>query len=187
MMWTRTTTADPVATRSVERAASEAIARDGRPATTGFTLIELVITVAVISVMAMLVFPTAQVAVQRSKEQDLRGALREIRSAIDAYKDAVLEGKVATEAMASGYPPTLKILAEGVPDTRDPKKEAKIYFLRRIPRDPMATDPVLPPEDTWGKRAYASPPDEPKEGEDVFDVYSLSAGVGLNGIPYKQW
>jgi general secretion pathway protein G len=150
-------------------------------------LIELVITVAVISVMAMLVFPTAQVAVQRSKEQELRIALREIRNGIDAYRDAVLEGKVAGEAMASGYPPTLKILAEGVPDTRDPKKEAKIYFLRRIPRDPMATDPALPPEDTWGKRAYASPPDEPKEGEDVFDVYSLSAGVGLNGIPYKKW
>jgi general secretion pathway protein G len=153
----------------------------------GFTLIELVITVVVISVIAMLAFPTAQIAVQRSKEQELRAVLREIRGGIDAYKDAVAEGKVAVEAGASGYPPKLKILAEGVPDTRDPKKEIKIYFLRRIPRDPMATDPALPPEDTWGKRAYASPPDEPKEGDDVYDVYSLSTGVGLNGVPYRQW
>lgn len=153
----------------------------------GFTLIELVITVVVISVIAMLAFPTAQVAVQRSKEQELRAVLREIRGGIDAYKDAVAEGKIAVEAGASGYPPKLKMLAEGVPDTRDPKKEAKIYFLRRIPRDPMATDPALPPEDTWGKRAYATPPDEPEEGDDVFDVYSLSTGVGLNGVPYRKW
>ncbi|MGB0127207.1 MAG: type II secretion system protein [Rhodocyclaceae bacterium] len=174
-------------TRDVQRSYGSALFQRQRYPAAGFTLIELVITVSVILVIAMLAFPTAQVAVQRSKEQELRAALREIRNGIDAYREAVQEGKITKEAMASGYPRTLEMLAEGVPDTRDPKKEAKIYFLRRIPRDPMATDPALPPENTWGKRAYATPPDEPAEGEDVFDVYSLSSGVGLNGVPYKQW
>lgn len=157
----------------------------------GFTLIELVITVVVISIIALLAFPMAEVAVKRSKEQDLRAALRQIRSGIDSYKEAVKEGRVVGgPALTSGYPPTLKILVDGVPDARIPKKddkETKIYFMRRMPRDPMATDPTLAAEDTWGKRSYASPPDEPEEGEDVFDVYSRSTGVGLNGIPYKQW
>jgi general secretion pathway protein G len=157
----------------------------------GFTLIELVITVAVISIIALLAFPMAEVAVKRSKEQDLRAALRQIRTGIDSYKEAVKEGRVVGgPALTSGYPPTLKILVDGVPDARIPKKdgkETKIYFMRRMPRDPMATDPAVTAEDTWGKRSYASPPDEPEEGEDVFDVYSRSTGIGLNGIPYKQW
>jgi len=157
----------------------------------GFTLIELVITVVVVSIIALLAFPMAEVAVKRSKEQDLRAALRQIRSGIDSYKEAVKEGRVVGgAALTSGYPPTLKILVDGVPDARIPKKdgkETKIYFMRRMPRDPMATDPAVAAEDTWGKRSYASPPDEPEEGEDVFDVYSRSTGVGLNGIPYKQW
>lgn len=157
----------------------------------GFTLIELVITVVVISVIALLAFPMAEVAVKRSKEQDLHAALRQIRSGIDSYKEAVKEGRVVGgPALTSGYPPTLKILVDGVPDARIPKKdgkETKIYFMRRMPRDPLATDPTVAAEDTWGKRSYASPPDEPEEGEDVFDVYSRSTGVGLNGIPYKQW
>jgi len=73
-----------------------------------------------------------------------------------------------------------------VPDQKSAKKE-RVYFLRRIPRDPFATDPQLANADTWGKRSYASPANEPADGDDVFDVYSLTAGTGINGRPYKEW
>jgi len=77
-------------------------------------------------------------------------------------------------------------LLEGVDDQKSPKKE-RIYFLRRLPRDPLATDPEQAAADTWGKRAYSSPPNEPRDGEDVFDVYSLSTATGINGRPYREW
>lgn len=153
----------------------------------GFTLIELIITVLVVALIATLAFPMAEVVVKRSNEQELRAALREIRSAIDAYKLAVDEGRIASSVEKSGYPPDLKTLVDGVADARAAKKDTKIYFLRRVPRDPMATDPTVAAEDTWGKRSYSSPPDNPQEGDDVFDVYSKSTGTGLNGIPYAQW
>jgi general secretion pathway protein G len=124
--------------------------------------------------------------VQRAKEQDLRRALREIREAIDAYKDASDEGRIMKKVGESGYPRRLADLAEGVEDQKNPKKE-RIYFLRRIPRDPFASDPNLAAADTWGKRSYASPPNEPAEGDDVFDVYSLSTATGINGRPYREW
>jgi general secretion pathway protein G len=153
----------------------------------GFTLIELIITVMVVALLATVAFPMAEVAVQRSKEQELRASLREIRSGIDAYKQAVEEGRIVGSPQQTGYPPALKILAEGVVDAKSPKRDVKIYFLRRIPRDPFATDPSVPADETWGLRSYASPPDDPQVGEDVYDVYSRSTGVGLNGIPYRQW
>lgn len=152
----------------------------------GFTLIELVITVAIIAVLASVALPLNELVAQRAKEQDLRRALREIRDAIDTHKQASDEGRIVKRVGESGYPKRLENLAAGVEDQKSPRKE-RIYFLRRIPRDPLAADPNLVPADTWGKRSYASPPDEPLPGDDVFDVYSLSPATGINGRPYREW
>ena len=154
-------------------------------ASRGFTLIELIITVAIVAVLASAALPLTQITVQRAKEQELRGALRQIREAIDIYKQAADEGRVSRKADESGYPRELGALASGVEDIKSPEKK-RIYFLRRVPRDPLAPA-ELSAADTWGKRSYASPPNDPREGEDVFDVYSTADGVGLNGVPYRQW
>ena len=152
----------------------------------GFTLIELVVTVAIVGILASAAVPLGQLGVKRSKEVELRTALRDIRNALDAYKKAVDEGRIEKKVDASGYPPSLEILAEGVPDLRDPNKKV-MRFLRRVPRDPMFPDQTDNPADTWGKRSYASAADAPQEGADVYDVYSLSTGQGLNGISYREW
>jgi general secretion pathway protein G len=151
----------------------------------GFTLIELVITAAIVSVLALAALPLAETAARRAKESELRAALREIRTALDAYKKAWDEGRIERQLDASGYPPTLDALVQGVRDIKDPKGR-NFHFLRRLPRDPFA-DSALAAADTWGKRSYASPPDFPAEGADVFDVYSRAAGAGLNGIAYREW
>ncbi len=151
----------------------------------GFTLIELVITVAIVAVLASVAMPLNELVVQRGKEQDLRRALRELRDGIDAYKQASDEGRIVKRAGESGYPRRLEDLAAGVEDQKNPKKE-RIYFLRRIPRDPLAPE-ALAAAETWGKRSYASPPEEPHDGDDVFDVFSLSSASGINGRPYKEW
>ncbi len=152
----------------------------------GFTLIELVITVAIVALLASVALPVSELAVQRTKEQELRRTLRQVREAIDAYKQASDEGRIRKSVGDSGYPKKLEDLAEGVEDQKSPKKD-KIYFLRRIPRDPLNTDPTLSAAGTWGKRSYASPPDDPKEGDDVFDVFSIAQGKGINGQPYRDW
>jgi general secretion pathway protein G len=152
----------------------------------GFTLVELVVTVAIVSVLAMMVVPLLEVSVQRHRESELRLALRQIRGAIDAYHQAAMDKKIELPADSSGYPPSLEQLVDGVPDITKPDRP-KIYFLRRLPRDPMNPDNTLPPAESWGKRSYASPPDAPSPGDDVFDVYSLSEGLGLNGVPYREF
>lgn len=152
----------------------------------GFTLIELLITATIVAILASVALPLAELNVKRTRENELRAALREIRNAIDAYKQAVDEGRVPKLADASGYPPNLELLVEGVEDARNPKK-TKIHFLRRLPRDPLHTDPQTPAAQTWGKRAYDSPHDAPQDGRDVYDVHSLSTAEGMNGIPYRQW
>lgn len=152
----------------------------------GFTLIELLVTLAILALLGTLVVPVAQVTAQRRDEVELRRALREIRAGIDAYKKASDEGRLARAAGATGYPPRLEMLVEGVRDQKSPK-QARIYFMRRLPRDPFHADPDASSAETWGKRSYASEPDEPKEGDDVYDVYSMSEKPGLNGIPYNKW
>ncbi|MFZ2540274.1 MAG: type II secretion system protein [Gallionella sp.] len=157
-------------------------------ANTGFTLIEILVTVAIVGVMASVVLPMMELTVQRSKEQELRSALREIRGALDAYLVAGQEGRIAHSVTMSGYPPSLKTLVDGVTDARSPSGKSMIYFLRRIPRDPFYTDDESTAADEqWGIRSYGSSADEPDEGEDVYDVYTRSSGVGLNGIAYKDW
>ncbi len=152
----------------------------------GFTLIELVVTVAILALLSTVALPMAEVSVQRGREQELHAALRQIRTAIDAYKQAYDEGRIIHKVDESGYPPTLDTLVEGVNDAKSPL-ERKIYFMRRLPRDPFARDPALTAAETWGKRSYASSADDPQEGDDVYDVYSHAVGAGLNGIPYREW
>ncbi len=152
----------------------------------GFTLIELVVTVAIVGILAMAAMPMMEMTAKRQKESELRSALREIRGGIDAYRRALNEGKMEKKADESGYPHRLEDLDRGVENILDPNK-GKLYFLRRLPRDPFSDDPAQTAAQTWGKRSYASPPDAPVEGADVFDVYSVSRGSGLNGIPYREW
>jgi general secretion pathway protein G len=162
--------------------------RKGRPieCRPGFTLVELVVTVAILAVLASVALPLAELVAVRTKEAELRAALRTLREAIDTYKRAADEGRVAKRVDETGYPKTLEILVTGVQDAKSPK-ELRIYFLRRIPRDPFALDPDVPAAATWGRRSYASPAEAPMAGDDVFDVYSRSSAKGLNGIPYREW
>jgi len=152
----------------------------------GFTLIELMIVVAIMGILASAAMPLGEMVVKREKERELRIALRQIRTAIDAYKQAVDDGQIEKKADETGYPHRLEDLDTGMDDVKDPDKK-KIFFMRRLPRDPMFPDTEVPAAETWGKRSYASPPDNPEEGDDIYDIYSLSEKAGLNGIPYNQW
>lgn len=152
----------------------------------GFSLIELLVTLAILAVLASVVVPVAQVQVQRSKERDLRSALRELRTAIDAYKKASDEGRIRRFVGSTGYPKTLDVLVDGEEDIRDPGRR-KLFFLRRIPRDPLFVDATVADAQTWGQRSYASDAVEPRAGDDIYDVFSLSGGVGLNGSAYRLW
>ena len=152
----------------------------------GFTLIELLVTLTILALLATLTLPAAQLELQRHRERELQLALREMRVAIDAYKQAYDQGRIVHTVGASGYPPTLEILVEGVEDSSDPKKR-KIFFLRRIPLDPMTGPGGQSDGTNWGTRSYASEANDPQQGDDIYDVYTRSTAVGLNGIAYRRW
>jgi general secretion pathway protein G len=160
----------------------------------GFTLIELLITLAMVGLVAMVSLPLVEVTSTRAKEAELRQALRTIRTALDAYKAATDSGVLPKVAGESGYPPSLEVLTQALDmaNKRDlgsatTDASQRIVILRRLPRDPFFPDPQVPAEQTWNTRAYASRPDDPVAGADVFDVSSKSARIGLDGTAYNAW
>jgi general secretion pathway protein G len=152
----------------------------------GFTLIELLITVAIVATLASVALPLSELALIRSKEHELRRSLREIRDALDAYKKASDEGRIARAADQSGYPASLGTLVQGAVDLKS-TTGAKLFFMRRVPRDPFYPDQTTAAEATWRLRSYESPPDDIKAGKDVYDIFSTSTRKGLNGVPYSEW
>lgn len=153
---------------------------------TGFTLIELLVALVLLALLVTSAAPLMQLSAKRNKEQELKKSLWQMRDAIDAYKQAADDGLIKKSADQSGYPASLQQLVSGVENIQDPKKR-KIFFMRNIPRDPFATDTTASAEETWGKRSYSSAFDKPEEGEDVYDVYSLSHEVGINQQAYSEW
>ena len=146
----------------------------------GFTLLEMIVTVTVLLILASAVVPMARNGVRREKELALRRSLREMRLAIDAYKTMADQQKIQMPAPENnGYPESLEVLVEGVPMTG---KTLKMRFLRRIPVDPFLG------RAQWGLRSITDDPDSTSwSGGNVFDVYSLAPGKGMNGLPYREW
>lgn len=153
---------------------------------TGFSYIEIIFTLAILALIATVAVPYVELTVKRKLESELQQNLRTLRTAIDEYYDAVQQGKIQVSADASGYPPNLNVLVNGIDDASTPDNR-KIFFLRRIPRDPFHRDINVPAEQTWVLRSYDSPPNSPRAGRDIFDVFSTSKEIGLNGIPYNEW
>ena len=154
-----------------------------REAERGFTYFELLATIIILMILATAVMPTAKVLRKRQKEIELRRELRILRTAIDGYKRAVSAGQIGgtdVKVGSEGYPPDLDVLVKGVSQVG--KIDVKLKFLRRLPFDPMTG------KAEWGKRCYQDDPDDTSWcGENVWDVYSLSSGVGLDGTKYKEW
>ena len=143
----------------------------------GFTLIELIVATAILTILTMLAIPMGKVTIQRERERTLRHDLWEMRDAIDRYKDAADRGAFQIKVGSEGYPPDLETLVKGV-DVGG----KKVRFLRRIPNDPMTGN------DEWGTRSLQDDPDsESSGGDNVFDVHTKSAGTALDGTQYKDW
>jgi general secretion pathway protein G len=150
----------------------------------GFTFVELLVVCTILLILASAVMPLAKVSIQRQREAELRRALREMRTAIDKFKDAADAGFISPfdlKAGAENYPPTLETLVEGVTKAND-ATGVKLKFLRRVPMDPMTRSTE------WGMRAYSDRPDATSwGGSSVFDVYTKSEGKALDGTKYKDW
>lgn len=150
----------------------------------GFTFLELVIVTAILMILASTIMPMAQVTAQRQREVELRRTLRELRTAIDKFKDAVDQGQIPTTELEpgnEGYPPDLETLVNGVSAANDASGR-KLKFLRRVPIDPMTNSTE------WGKRAYQDRPDSQSwGGKNVYDVYTTYQGTALDGTKYKDW
>lgn len=150
----------------------------------GYTFVELIVVTTIILILASAVQPLARVAIQRQKEAELRRVLREMRTAIDKFKDAADAQLIPTtelEAGSEGYPPDLETLVDGVSVANDATGR-KLKFLRRIPVDPMTGSTE------WGMRSYQDKPDATRwGGQNVFDVYTNSGGTGLDGTKYRDW
>ena len=142
--------------------------------------------ISIIGVLATIGLPLAELAQRRTQEEELRQALRDIRSALDNYKQKVDQGHIIRAVGDTGYPPDLNVLEAGVVDAQSPRG-AKLYFLRRLPRDPFAPSGLGTAAETWGLRSAVSSASEPQPGRDVYDVYSKSTQIGFNGTPYRQW
>jgi general secretion pathway protein G len=150
----------------------------------GYSFVELLVVTAILFILASAVMPLAQVTAQRQREVELRAALRQMRTAIDRFKDAVDQQRIAStevEPGSEGYPPDLETLVEGVPIQND-QSGTKLKFLRRVPIDPMTNSTE------WGMRSYADRPDSTSwGGRSVFDVYTKSGGTALDGTKYRDW
>jgi general secretion pathway protein G len=146
----------------------------------GLTLVELIATVTIISILAMGALPLAKISIKRQKELELRRALREMREAIDRYKDAADRGFIEVKLGTDGYPPDLETLVKGV--TQVNATDKKLRFLRRIPIDPMTGKPE------WAMRSSQDSPDSTSfGGQNVYDVYSKSPGTALDESKYSDW
>jgi general secretion pathway protein G len=150
----------------------------------GYTFVELLVVTTILLILASAAMPLTRVTIQRTKEAELRRTLREMRTAIDKFKDAVDTGLISNldvKAGSEGYPPDLETLVEGVTVANDASGR-KLKFLRRVPIDPLTG------EAEWGLRAYQDRPDSTSwGGQNVFDVYSLAEGTGLDGTKYRDW
>ena len=150
----------------------------------GFTFIELLVVATIILILASAIMPLATVTATRQREAELRRALREMRTAIDKFKDAADLGQIGSLDLkpgSEGYPADLETLVEGVSVQNDASGR-KLKFLRRVPVDPMTH------EADWGLRSYQDDPDSTRwGGQNVFDVYSTAEGTALDGTRYKDW
>lgn len=149
----------------------------------GFTLVEMIVTLTILSVLALAAMPLGETVVRHSREQALNRALADLRHALDAFKEASDTGRIK-RLTDSGYPPNLDVLVDGVEDAHADKK--MVYFLRQIPRDPFCPDDT-PDVLCWSLRAYDSSAAFPQSGKDVFDVHSKSDAIGSDGRAYQKW
>jgi general secretion pathway protein G len=170
---------EPFARRRSPRADRPDRSRPGR-AQAGYTLAELVMVASIMVTLAAVALPVAKFTTLRGKENELRGDLRDVRLAIDEYKRYADSGLIQVDLGTDGYPPKLDVLVEGVPLIGQVDK--KVKFLRRVPIDPLTG------KAEWGQRSYQDAWDATSwGGEDVYDVYSLAGGVGMNGTAYRKW